>query len=412
MSQWTPVWSVLIDGVEYRSVTLANLAIQSGRTDIYEQAVAGYCNVSLINLDGSPVVAEINSSITIFVEDSTSTPVAIFGGSITDIILAVSSAGNNGMSQTVTLTALGALSRLPKVLIDGVLVKEFDGDQIFDVLDNILYGAWNEVPAALTWAAYDPTTTWANAQNSGVGEIDRPGNYELTARSSSVTDAYSLVAALATSGLGYIYEDSQGRIGYADSTHRSQYLAANGYVDLSAADALSSGLQTAVRSGDVRNSISITYKNGQEVSDSDPDSIAIYGSLAQNISTSLEHVADATSQAAFYLALRAYPRANFNSINFQLVNSNITDGDRDALIKVFMGMPVNISDLPLNMGLNYQGFVEGWAFSAGYNSLDVALYVTPIAYSLDAFRWNDVPASETWNTVSPTLQWINATVVA
>jgi hypothetical protein len=412
MSQWTPVWSVLIDGVEYRSVTLANLAIQSGRTDIYEQAVAGYCNVSLINLDGSPVVAEINSSITIFVEDSTSTPVAIFGGSITDIILAVSSAGNNGMSQTVTLTALGALSRLPKVLTDGVLVKEFDGDQIFDVLDNILYGAWNEVPAALTWAAYDPTTTWANAQNSGVGEIDRPGNYELTARSSSVTDAYSLVAALATSGLGYIYEDSQGRIGYADSTHRSQYLAANGYVDLSAADALSSGLQTAVRSGDVRNSISITYKNGQEVSDSDPDSIAIYGSLAQNISTSLEHVADATSQAAFYLALRAYPRANFNSINFQLVNSNITDGDRDALIKVFMGMPVNISDLPLNMGLNYQGFVEGWAFSAGYNSLDVALYVTPIAYSLDAFRWNDVPASETWNTVSPTLQWINATVVA
>ena len=108
MSQWTPVWSVIIDGVEYNDVTLANLAIQSGRTDIYSQAVAGYCNVQIINLDGSPVVAEINSAITIFVEDSTSTPVAIFGGSITDIILAVSSAGNNGMSQTVTITALGA----------------------------------------------------------------------------------------------------------------------------------------------------------------------------------------------------------------------------------------------------------------------------------------------------------------
>lgn len=412
MSQWTPVWSVLIDGIEYNDVILANLAIQSGRTDIYSQAVAGYCNLEIINLDGSPVVAEINSSITVFVEDSTSTPVAIFGGSITDIILAVSSAGSNGMSQTVSITALGALSRLPKVLTEGILSTDFDGDQIFDVLDGILYGAWNEVPAALTWTAYDATTTWANAENSGVGEIDRPGNYELANRVSEVTDAYSLVAALATSGLGYIYEDSQGRIGYADSTHRSQYLAANGYVELSAADALSSGLQTAVRSGDVRNSISITYKNGQEVSASDSASIALYGSLAQNISTSLERTVDANSQAAFYLALRAYPRANFNSINFQLGNSNITDGDRDALIKVFMGMPVNISDLPLNMGLNYQGFVEGWAFSAGYNSLDVALYVTPIAYSLDAFRWNDVPASERWNTVSPTLNWLNATVVA
>jgi len=41
-------------------------------------------------------------------------------------------------------------------------------------------------------AAYDSTTTWANAENSGVGEIDRPGNYELTARTSDVTDAYSL----------------------------------------------------------------------------------------------------------------------------------------------------------------------------------------------------------------------------
>ena len=412
MSQWTPVWSVLIDGVEYRSVTLANLSIQSGRTDIYSQAVAGYCNVSLINLDGSPVLAEINSSITIFVQDSTSTPVPIFGGSITDIILAVSSAGNNGMSQTITLTALGALSRLPKVLTEGVLVKDFDGDQIYSILEGILYGAWNEVPAALTWAAYTPTTTWANAENSGVGEIDRPGNYELTARAAEVTDAYSLVAALATSGLGYIYEDSSGRIGYADSTHRGQYLSVNGYIDLSASEALASGLQTATRAGDVRNAITIKYKNNQEVSASDAASIALYGSLAQNISTSLEGVTDATSQAAFYLALRAYPRANFNSINYQLGNSNLSDSDRDALIRVFMGLPVNISDLPSNMGLNYQGFVEGWAFSAGYNSLDVALYLTPIAYSLDAFRWNDVPASERWNTLSPTLNWLNATVVA
>jgi len=281
MSQWTPVWSVLIDGVEYRSVTLANLSIQSGRTDIYSQAVAGYCNVSLINLDGSPVLAEINSSITIFVQDSTSTPVPIFGGSITDIIVAIASAGSNGYAQTVTITALGALARLPKVLTEGVLVKDYDGDQIYSVLEGILYGSWNEIPAALTWASYDATTTWANAENSGVGEIDRPGNYELTARTADVTDAYSLVAALASSGLGYIYEDSSGRIGYADSTHRGQYLSTNGYVDLSANEALAAGLETAVRAGDVRNLITITYKNNGQVTNSDPDSIAIYGSQLQ-----------------------------------------------------------------------------------------------------------------------------------
>lgn len=412
MSQWIPVWSVVIDGVEYNNVTLSNLSIQSGRSDIYSQAVAGYCNVQLINLDGSTIVAEINSSITIYVQNSTATSVPIFGGSITDIIVAIASAGSNGYAQTVTITALGALARLPKVLTEGVLVKDFDGDQIYSVLEGILYGAWNEVPAALTWAAYNPTTTWANAENSGVGEIDRPGNYELTDRTAEVTDAYSLVAALASSGLGYIYEDSSGRIGYADSTHRGTYLSTNGYVDLSANEALAAGLETAVRAGDVRNLITITYKNNGQVTNSDPTSIATYGSLAQNISTSLENTGDATTQAAFYLALRAYPRANMNAITYQLGSPSVGDSDRDALIGVFMGMPVNIGDLPTNMGTNYQGFVEGWQFSAGYNSLALTLYITPIAYSLDAFRWNNVPASEYWNTLSPTLDWLNATVVA
>ena len=412
MSLWTPTWSVIIDGTEYNNVTLATLTVESGRRDIYQQAVAGYCNLSILNVDDQPIVASINSSITVYVEDSTATPVAIFGGSITDIITTVERSNSDILVQSVNLTALGALSRLPKVLTEGILTKAFDGDQIYDVLDNILYGAWNQVPAALAWSAYDATTTWANAENSGVGEIDRPGNYELHARSANVTDAYSLVAALATSGLGYIYEDAQGRIGYADSTHRSQYLAANGYVDLSAGEAYSSGLQTSTRSGDVRNKVTITYKNGDQHTASDAASIATYGALAQNIQTSLENGADATSQANFYLALRAYPRANFESIRYPLGSPNISDSDRDSLIGVFMGMPVNIADLPANMGSNFQGFVEGWRFSAGYNSLAVDLYITPIAYSLDAFRWNDVPASEKWNTLSPTLDWLNATVVA
>jgi len=412
MTLWTPVWSVLIDGVEYKNITLANLTIESGRRDIYQQAVAGYCNLSILNIDDQAITVDINSGITVYVQNSAATPVAIFGGSVTDIVTTIERSGTGGLVQSVNLTALGALSRLPKVLTEGVLSKDFDGNQILDVLDGILYGAWNEVPAALTWATYDATTTWANAENSGVGEIDTPGNYELAARSSSVTDAYSLVAALATSGLGYIYEDSQGRIGYADSTHRGQYLSANGYVDLSANEAYSGGLQSSTRSGDVRNVVTITYKNGQQVTDDEPASISTYGSLAQNITTSLETTLDATNQAAFYLALRAYPRANFDSIRFPLGSPNVSDSDRDSLINCFMGMPVNVTDLPANMGLNFQGFVEGWRFSAGYNSLAIDLYLTPIAYSLDAFRWNDVPASETWNTVSPTLTWLEATVVA
>jgi hypothetical protein len=411
MSLWTPTWSIEIDGVEYNDVALANLTIGSGRTDIYEQAIAGYCNLTLINLDDSTITAGINSAVTVYIDDSTGTPVAIFGGSITDLIVGVQSGGSIGITQTISIVALGALSRLPKILTEGVLTKALDGEQIEYVLGQALFTRWNALPAAETWNDVDPTLTWDNAFNTGLGEIDA-GNYELAARSADVTDIYSLVSSLATSGLGYLYENSAGLISYADSTHRTQYLAANGYVNLSANDAFANGLQTAVRAGDVRNSITLTYKNGQQVSNSDAESITLYGTLAQNITTSLEKTVDAQSQAEFYLTLRAFPQANFNQISFPLGSPEIDDSDRDNLLNVFMGMPVNINDLPLNMGFNFQGFVEGWQFQAGINSLTVSLYVTPVAYSLQAFTWADVPVVETWNTIEPTLEWLNATVVA
>jgi hypothetical protein len=411
MSLWTPTWSIEIDGVEYKDVTLANLNLGSGRNDIYTQAIAGYLNCTLINLDDTAIAAEINSAVTVYINNSAGTPVAIFGGSITDLIVGVQSGGSIGITQTISITALGALARLPKVLTGGTLAKDLDGVQIEEVLTQALFARWNAVPAALTWNELDPALQWKDAFNTGLGEIDA-GNYELAARATDVTDIYSLVASLATSGLGYLYENSAGQISYADSTHRTQYLAANGYINLSANDAFANGLQTAVRAGDVRNYVTIGYRNGGQVSDSDPTSIALYGTLAQNIQTSLHNQSDAINQAEFYLTLRAFPQANFNQISFPLGSPEIDDADRDSLLNVFMGMPVNIADLPLNMGSSFQGFVEGWQFQAGVNSLTVSLYVTPVSYSLQAFRWTDVPVTEYWNTIEPTLEWLNATVVA
>jgi hypothetical protein len=321
--------------------------------------------------------------------------------------------GEPAITQNVTVTALGALSKLPKVLTEGVLSKDFDGDQIYEVLQAILFDQWNEVPAAETWTAYDPLITWENAENSGLGEIDRPGDYELAARSASTTDVYSLVASLATSGLGYIYEDASGRIGYADSTHRAQYLGVNGYTYVDGGWAYANGIATSKRLGDVRNKVTITYKNGQQETAEEPSSIQVYGTQAQNIQTSIENGADALSQAEFYLDIRAFPQYQFKSITFPMTNPNISDASRDEAFNIFMGLPLDIEDLPSNIvDGRYQGFVEGWTWTTRFNALDLTIIVSPVAYSLQAFRWNSVPVIETWNTLSPTLDWNNATIVA
>lgn len=415
MTQWTPVWRVIVDGVTYTNLTLANLSISSGRTNIYSQPVASYCQLAILNFDQSNIPMEINDSVTIEVKDSTNTYVPIFGGTITDLAVTINSIGSQGYNQRIEITALGALSRLPKSVTTGVLAKDQDGDQMYALLSTLLFGAWNKVPAATTWDTYNPTEIWGDAVNTGLGEIDRPGDYDLDARDSSSSDYYSIASLIANSGLGYLYEDPQGRISYADSTHRTQYFAANGYTDLSANDALGAGFRTVTRSGDIRNKVTIKYKKDQNQSytDSDVASIGLYGELGQVISTTLDQATDAQTQAEFYLALRAYPQAVFDSITYQLASPELSDSDRDALIKVFMGLPLNITDLPPNVADgSFQGFVEGWSFRAGYNTLEITLTISPLAYSLQAFRWNNVPAVETWNTINPTLDWLNATIVA
>jgi hypothetical protein len=78
-----------------------------------------------------------------------------------------------------------------------------------------------------------------------------------------------------------------------------------------------------------------------------------------------------------------------------------------------MGEAININNLPANMNSgSFQGFVEGWSFQASYNRLSVTLLLSQQAYSTQAMRWNDVPVTETWASVSPTLDWANATIVA
>jgi hypothetical protein len=415
MTQWQPIWNVTIDGTSYTNAVLANLVIRSGRTNIYEQAQAGYVSLQLIDVDQTTIPVNVNSTISVQVKDSTGTFVPIFGGNVVDIGLEVRDVGSTMFTQTYTITALGALARLPKALTNGVLSKEYDGDQIWDILSKVLFGTWAEVAPSLTWAAYNPTKTWANAENSGLGEIDRPGNYELAARSTNRIDVYSLVSALATSGLGYLYEDAQGRIGYADSTHRTTYLATNGYVDLTANHARAAGISIKTRAGDVRNSVTIKYgaTSSSEHSASDAESIATFGQLSQIITTTLHNGADATSQANFYLSLRAQPKPIFNEISFDLTNPELPDDDRDNLLNVFMGQPIALNDLPNNMASGaYQGFVEGWSFQAGYNKLAVTLLMSPLAYSIQAMQWNDVPVTEIWSSVSPTLDWQSATIVS
>jgi len=409
MSLWNPQWQILIDGVDYSDSTLANLTISRGRSSIYEQPVAGYCNVQLVDVVQNDFSIEVGHQILINLRNSAGNYVGIYGGFISDVGVSVASAGSTSKVLSYNITALGSLSRLSRATWDGALVKDDEGAQIYEIVSDVVAQDWFEVPAEITWANYTPITdTWNDAGNIGLGQIDT-GIYEMVARSADAVNAYTYVAQLANSALGTIYEDDLGRISYDNQDHRQDYLLANGFTQLSANEAFGVGIKAVTRSGDMRNYVTVIYKNGQTVTESDTDSINEFGKYAEIIDTTLELTADAEAFAERLILLRSYPRGILDSISYPLGNTELSDTDRDALIDIFIGQPMEITDLPEPISSTpYQGYVEGWTIQAGFNAVTLTFILSPLSYSGYWQRWEQVNPAESWNSVLNTLEWQDA----
>jgi len=415
MTVWTPDWKLTVAGVDYTDIAISDIAHQAGRDDIYTQPNPSYLQVEVVALSGQTLPFAINDGMTLQVKDSTGTYKTLFGGNITDITVEVATTGSVATVVSYSILAMGALVKLAKEVYDGTLSQDFDGNQILTLLQYSLTNTWVEVSAAETWAAYDPAITWANAENIGLGEVDTPGLYEMENRGVEPDTIYNIASAIANSAFGYLYEDSEGNIGYADADHRQTYLATNGYTELSANNAIGAGLRTITKGSDVRNDIYLNYGNnfGSQKTATDATSIATYGYRSETINSLIHDADNAQEVADRYIAQRAFPYPTFDSITFPITNPEIDDADRDALLTIFVGQPIHITDLPTQISNGaFEGYVEGWRWSTRFNELFLTINLSPVNFSQVAMRWNTVPATEAWNTIDNTLTWEYATIVA
>jgi hypothetical protein len=368
-----------------------------------------------VALSGQTLPFDINDSLVLQVKNTSGTYVNIFGGDITDITVSVGASGAIASVVQYSVLAMGSLVKLAKELYAGTIAQDEDGNQINTLLSSVLSGSWNDVPAATTWSGYNATETWANALNQGLGEIDTPGLYTMENRAAEADTIYNIASLIANSAFGYLYEDNEGNIGYADADHRQTYLLANGYVDLDARHALGQGLSTITRSGDIRNDVYINYGNnfGSQKTATSATSIATYGYKAESIQSVLHSAVDAQAVANRYIAQRAFPQPAFQSITFPMTNPEIDNSDRDNLLGIFMGQPLNIQNLPAQISSGeFEGYVEGWSWSTRFNELFLTINLSPVAFSQASMRWNTMPIGETWNTLNPTLTWEYATIVS
>ncbi len=375
MTLWTPDWRIKVNGTELTSVTLSNLTITSGRQDINSPTPAGYCSVEVINTDGTNYSFTINTAVTVEIKDTSGNYVALFGGRVSDLRQIVRSAGSSAIITSLRITAIGALSKLQRAIFNGNLAEGLDGAQITDLLDDLLLGSWNEVPAAETWATYDATETWADAKNIGLGEIDA-GEYTMVSR--QITDSIigPIANSIANSALGYLYEDANGLIGYADASHRQDYLLANGYTDLDASHAIASGIGVIQRQGDLANKIIMDYGNNfnSSYTAQDTDSQSTFGLFAEQFNSYLKNAADVEDVADRLIQLRAYPRNTFQSITFPLQSPEIDNPDRDA-------------------------FIPKKPFNSWVLNEQTCLWESPIPYPQDNNKYNWNEQNQSWDLV-------------
>lgn len=224
---------VTINGVEYTDKAINGVNCFNGRTIVDEQPRAGYATINLVTPDNTYPDIQINQQVIISVENSEGTEVTLWTGWVSDVQASLVRYGSVGWLNQQQVLAVGSLSKLNRRLVGGDgYAKEFDGDRVYDIIFEGAGITWNTyAPATDTWADVNPLQSWQDVDLL-IGEIDRPGDFELTAYSSGSSSALILAQQAAASGLGVLYECNCGRIQYDDYTSRSEDVATNGFTTI------------------------------------------------------------------------------------------------------------------------------------------------------------------------------------
>ena len=406
---WLPQWRVTVNDDVYTNVTSVSFA--SGRLDIDRQPTAGYCQVQIINTDGSPFTINVSETITLELKNSSGTYVTVFGGEVSDFSISVRSPEETGFITVGTVLGVGSLARLTKAVYNTALAEGLDGAQIAAILGAALSLPWSEVAPTQTWATYPATTTWTEAETT-VGTIDSGFFTMINLAASATAKSNTLANQIANSALGQLHETKTGLVDYDDADHRSNYLVANGYTNIDANYASPSTIRSTTQTARLRNSLIYRYSTGyaSTYSASNTDSIATYGLYERSFDSNIKDLTDITNIATRELSLRSTPRGSLETITFRLDNPTMPSALLDNLIGVFFGQPVLVQNLPTNMlDGSFGGFVENVVMNATPTYVDLTLYISATPFSLSLLQWQTItPTTLVWTGVDGTLTWTNA----
>ena len=411
MTAYSPNYTIEINGIDYTNDSIGEVTITVGRNDIFDTTLPGYTLIELVNLIGTSPVIDILDPIVIKTTDSSANDITLFTGEVTSVNNQIVGAGATSIINSLIITGVGSLAKLVRKNAGAIAYpQELDGERIERILQDALFTAWDDLSGTLEWDDVDASETWETFGVQGIDIID-DGRYEIIARSAEVANANDLARDTEISGLGYLYETSSGNIGYAGAERRTSNIANNSI----ALDAgiLNAQMQTSLSTQDVINSVIVQYDDGSsEVQAINDQSVDDYGLIETIFRTLLIEQADAEEQALRYVGLRGIPQMNLESITLNLVNNNIDNDTRDALLGLNMDTLLVISNMPEGIVSSefFEGFVEGWTWTLSKNSLELEISVSNAIYSAFEVQWEDYNPTTQWQNLANDLQWLDLAI--
>lgn len=378
---WNPNPTVTIGGTDYTGKALNGVSITYGRSNVWDQPRASYATIDIINLLDVVETFNLNDEVVIKVQNSSGIDKILFTGILSDVTNESAFSSSNVKVSIHRISALGPFARMSRSITSGSWPKEYDDDR----MDRIF-----------------------TAAGVTVDLIDTPGIYEFTSITHKPEDTYTLAAYYANMALGYIYETNDGKVGFANESRRTLKAEADGYFVIPTGSIITAGVTSSKTFTDIANDIVLEYKANATVSGTNSTSISSYGIRGFDIITELEQMSQAQDQLDRYLALRSIPRTSLSQFSVQLELDALTNDQRNTLIDIYMGLPIEVQSLPSAIyNGTYKGFVEGYTFVINREQTGLTISSTEAAYSLVPERWQDVSASLEWEDVDPAIQWQN-----
>jgi hypothetical protein len=406
---WSPNATVSINGTPVTAFTLEvykSTWVVMMYNNNHQQALQ---TIDFLNLPYTDV--EIFDEVSITLENFAGADTTIFTGTITDVSVSVLDAGTTNTFIT-QISASGGLSKLAakEANIVGYLEQK-DGDRIVSVITDTFGLKWNEIPPTQIWDDYT-TETWNDLLGVDISDIDTPGTYDLfdSTGDPGAINALSYVQIVADSGSGFIFETTTGGIGYQDQDHRADYVTANGFINIGKNFILADGINVTTSRNEIINDAIVTYGDPTASFETEElDSISLYGRVTTSIDTFLKTSTDAETLADRIVLLNAYPQPVIQGIKIQIDAPTMTQPLLDALVGVFFGMPVSVTDFPaLLFPGQFFGYLEGWEWDIDRFTATLTLNVSDFTFSAVPVAWQDVFVSEIWDTIDPALQWQDA----